>query len=307
MEATELAVIGPGAIGTWLAWRLSAAAPVQLIGRRRGWLTRARRGVQVHAAKPAGLPPRPSRIRTTLSPSGRPAAVFVCVKSQDTAGALRHALRLAGPETPVVSLQNGLTHLGATTRALGARRAVFGACYAAVLRDGAAVRHQTGQLVHLGVTRSNRAAARAARRWLLRAGLDAPPAGREDRVLWTKAVFNAATNPVGALTARTNGDLAAVPALWDITLAALREGERAARAAGHPTLPRDLAGLVRRACAAAPKQENSMLQDLRAGRPTEVEAILGPLLAAARRRGLRAPVLSSLRRFMRRLELELTA
>ncbi|MCX5788382.1 MAG: 2-dehydropantoate 2-reductase [Elusimicrobia bacterium] len=257
------------------------------------------------AARPSRVHPR--RVRPTLTPSGRPAAVFICVKSDDTASALKTARRLAGPRTPVVSLQNGLAHVGPTRRALGPR-AVFGACLAAVRREGPAeVRHHAGETIWLGARPQNRAAAAEARRRLLAAGLDVPAATREDRLLWTKVVFNAAVNPVGALAGKTNGALARTPALWAIVRAALKEGEAAARADGHPMLLRDLPALVRRACLSAPRQENSMLQDLRAGKATEARAILGPICAAARRHGKPAPVLDSLARFVGALERELGA
>ena len=121
-------------------------------------------------------------------------------------------------------------------------------------------------------------------------------------MLWTKAAFNAATNPVGALAAKPNGAIAAIPALWEIARAALEEATAVARAAGHPPLAARMPRLVRRACEATPRQENSMLQDLRAGRRTEIDAILGPMLAEARRRRVETPVLESLRAFVRRLE-----
>ena len=57
--------------------------------------------------------------------------------------------------------------------------------------------------------------------------------------------------------------------------------------------------------AAMPDQSNSMLQDLRAGRRTEIDAIVKPLLDAARRRRRPTPILESLYRFTKRLEREL--
>ncbi|MBI4348436.1 MAG: 2-dehydropantoate 2-reductase [Elusimicrobia bacterium] len=308
MERPQLAVIGPGAIGTWLAWRLSAVADVELVGRRPAWLSAARRGLVIRGAQPSGRRPRTARIRPTLSPSGRPAAVFVCVKSRDTKGALAHARRLAAAGTPVVSLQNGLAHVAPSVRALGAERAVFAACYAAVEREAPAqVRHHAGQTIWLGRTAANAASVAAARGFLKAAGLHVPRVAPEHRVLWTKLVFNAATNPIGALTGRTNGDLARLGALWEILLASLAEAEAAARADGHPPLVHDMAALLKRACRATPEQDNSMLQDLRAGRPTEIDAILGPILEAARRRRRPAPVLTALHRFVKRLEKELAA
>lgn len=299
-------MIGPGAIGTWLAWRLSAVADVLLIGRRPSWLKAAGGGLVVRGEVAGPCRPRLFRIRTTLFPSGKPDGIFICVKSRDTRGALAHARRLAGPRTPVVSLQNGLDHVAPTKRALGHGRAVFAACYAAVERQGpSTVRHHAGQAIRLGATGRNAAAAKAVRGWLLAAGLDAPAPAREDRVLWTKLVFNAATNPIGALTARTNGELARVGALWETLLAALGEAEGAARAEGHAPLVSDMAALLKRSCEATPEQENSMLQDLRAGRPTEADAILRPLLSAARRHKRPAPVLTALHGFVKRLEREL--
>ncbi|HEX4046634.1 MAG TPA: ketopantoate reductase C-terminal domain-containing protein, partial [Elusimicrobiota bacterium] len=55
----------------------------------------------------------------------------------------------------------------------------------------------------------------------------------------------------------------------------------------------------------APHQRNSMLQDLAAGRRTEAKFILGPLLAAARRRKVEAPTLELLAAVVARLEKKL--
>jgi 2-dehydropantoate 2-reductase len=55
-------------------------------------------------------------------------------------------------------------------------------------------------------------------------------------------------------------------------------------------------------CRNAPRQRNSMLQDLAAGRRTEAGAILGPLLAAAKRRRVPAPTLEILSAVVARLE-----
>jgi 2-dehydropantoate 2-reductase len=116
----------------------------------------------------------------------------------------------------------------------------------------------------------------------------------EDRMLWTKLVFNAATNLLGAACAAENGRLAADPALREVMLAALAEAEAAGKADGRAFDHARMDELLLRSCKAAARQRNSMLQDLAAGRRTERAAIAGPVLAAARRRGVATPVLSGL-------------
>ena len=64
----------------------------------------------------------------------------------------------------------------------------------------------------------------------------------------------------------------------------------------------DMADKLMLSCRNAPRQRNSMLQDLAAGRRTEARAILGPLLLAAKRRRVPAPTLEILSAVIGRLE-----
>ncbi|MDE2292420.1 MAG: hypothetical protein KGL53_10085, partial [Elusimicrobia bacterium] len=82
----------------------------------------------------------------------------------------------------------------------------------------------------------------------------------------------------------------------------LAEARRAAAAAGRPPYPEMTDRGILAGCRAVPAQMNSMIQDLEAGRPTESGAILGPLVAAARRRRVPVPSLECLQAAMRRLE-----
>jgi 2-dehydropantoate 2-reductase len=124
----------------------------------------------------------------------------------------------------------------------------------------------------------------------------------EDRMLWTKLCFNAATNPLGALCAVTNGALAEDPALREIMVKTLAEATAVARRAGKPPLYSRMDELVVRACRNAPVQRNSMLQDLLHGRKTEIGAIADPLIHRGRRLGVPTPLLDKLARLVRRME-----
>ena len=60
--------------------------------------------------------------------------------------------------------------------------------------------------------------------------------------------------------------------------------------------------MVLRAYPLGSKQRNSMLQDLQGGRRTEIDAIVGPILEAARKLKLQTPVLSKMAFLVKRLE-----
>lgn len=309
-EGEPVAVVGPGAMGGLLAARLlEAGENVRLIGRDRSWLLRfRRRGLRVSGPAPDRGRLLPARLlRPQVRPEGPPcAAIFFCVKAVDAATAVRRSRRMLGPNTAAVSLLNGLAHAPLFRSSFGPSRTVFGiSCVAADRPEPFYSRHQGGTGIVLARTGGNGAALEKARGLLRKAGWDVSVAHSEDRLLWTKAAFNAAANPLGALTGRSNGELAAIPPLKDLLLQTLHEAVSVAQASGHSPIYADMAGLLLRGCLSAPGQPNSMLQDLRAGRRTELAAILSPFLAEARRRSLPAPTLFALYRFMRRLEREL--
>ncbi|MEK9145353.1 MAG: ketopantoate reductase C-terminal domain-containing protein, partial [Elusimicrobiota bacterium] len=125
------------------------------------------------------------------------------------------------------------------------------------------------------------------------------------RLLWTKAAFNAALNPIGALALKTNGELAKSAGLRELLGAASREAFSLMRAQGIEPLTRRPERTLLAGCRRAPDQVNSMAQDLAFRRRTEARDILGPFVRAARRTGREAPVLSMLLRILERVEKEL--
>ncbi|MFC1679062.1 ketopantoate reductase family protein [Elusimicrobiota bacterium] len=301
-----MAVVGPGAIGGLIAASLRRSGhKVTVVARDAHAAARLRRrGISVTS--------RSGRTRTfrsgleavsRLRPGSGWRAVFFCVKSPGIRRAIAAARPGVGPETVVVSLLNGLSHVRPLRAAFGRARTVFGSCYVASLRTGpAALRHRGGDRIHLAATPANRDAAGTAASILASAGWRIRTTPHEERLLWTKLAYNAAVNPLGALLNMTNRELVEDPAIRELLSAAAKEAAVIARAAGHrPLVPR-LEDRVLRDCRAVPRQYCSMAQDLAAGRVTEADSILKPLLAAARRTGTPAPLLAPLYRMVKRLE-----
>jgi 2-dehydropantoate 2-reductase len=300
-------VVGPGAVGLALAarWRL-AGEPVAVLGRSPASERKLARGIRYETAD--GKVSKTGAIIPARRLDGKARAVFICVKSHNVARAAAAAKRWTGEGTPVVALQNGVGQEARLRRAFGADRYIRGTCYFAADRLAPnSVRLNGGGVVSIAKTPGNAAALQAAHVLLDQAGWEVHIKEDEDRMLWTKLVFNAATNLLGAACAAENSKLAEDPALRELMLAALKEAVAAGKADGRSFDHEDRVDLLLRSCRAAARQRNSMLQDLAAGRRTERGAIAGPVLAAAKRRGVPTPVLAGLDAVVGRLEKRLAA
>jgi len=302
-----LLVVGPGAIGLALtAGFRRAGERVALLGRTPASERRLAASGFV-ATAPSG---RATLVRggllsaRTLRSPAR--AAFFCVKSGSAARAAAAARRWIGPETPVVALQNGLGHEKMYRRAFGPRRTVIGVCYFAADRPAPGdLRLNGGEDILLARHPGNAESLEVAGSLLAAAGFRVHVKDSEPGMLWTKAAFNAAVNPLGSACAVESGKLDEDPALRELALKALCEAALAAEGAGHKLDYPDMAEKLLLSARNAPHQRNSMLQDLAAGRRTEARFILGPLLAAARRRKVPAPTLELLAGVVARLERKL--
>ncbi len=110
-----------------------------------------------------------------------------------------------------------------------------------------------------------------------------------DTVLWRKLAINCAINPVTALHHCPNGALAERPDLAALVRELCTEIRAVAIAAGQEQAVRDLHPQVMTVIRATASNRSSMLQDVLAGRATEIDYLTGYLLAQAQRFGLEAP------------------
>jgi len=106
---------------------------------------------------------------------------------------------------------------------------------------------------------------------------------------WTKLIFNSAVNPVGALTRLHHGAATRFPPSAALYEALLREGESVAEALGI-TLHGDPRTMVAEGARVAGKRNASMLQDILAKRPTEVDFINGAIADLGEKLGVPVPL-----------------
>ncbi len=106
---------------------------------------------------------------------------------------------------------------------------------------------------------------------------------------WTKLLFNASTNPIAALTGLTHGELCDVPRLRSTVTALVDEGRTVADALGI-TLDSDPDELISQAAIENHDHRPSMLQDVLARRPTEIDVLNGGIVRAGAAAGMPTPL-----------------
>lgn len=106
---------------------------------------------------------------------------------------------------------------------------------------------------------------------------------------WTKLIFNAATNPVGALTLLDHGAASRFAPTGQLFDDLIGEGEAVAKALGI-ALHGDPRALVKKGASAPGKHRASMLQDVLAKRPTEVDFMNGAIVEWGKKTGVPTPL-----------------
>ncbi len=277
----EIVIVGPGAMGQLHAAALARAGiDVALLDYKpeRAALL-ASRGIRLRWPDGAEqtIPVPCTCNAAELSPAR---FIVIFTKAWATGRAARHAASAAGPDTAWVTLQNGLGNFEAICQAAGTDKVLVGitSTGANVADDG------TINVAAIGTTEvgpagsATLADALALSGLFTKAGLKCDPTDDPWPAVWRKLMINSAINPVAALAGRRNGELVEYPWLFSIAAAAAREAKRAAEAEGI-SIDEDPAELVRRICELTAANRCSMLQDLQAGRRTEIDFINGTVVA----------------------------
>jgi len=301
----RFAIVGAGATGGYLGACLSrAGTDVVLVARGAHLAAMRERGLTVREADGGSFTVRPECTDELAAAVGSAEVVFVTLKAHSlpaVAPALGAALR---PGSTAVFAQNGIpwwyteglesVDPGGVIAASIPMGAVLGCVVypATALVEPGVVQHVEGNRFSLGEpdgARSERAAAIA--KTLARAGLKAPVQTRIRQEIWLKLLGNATFNPVSALTRATLGQMGAAPETRALVRALMEEVYSVAVAGGVEVE----IGIERRMEAGfeVGNHKTSMLQDLEAGRPLEVEALVGAVCELGDRHGLELPHLRS--------------
>ncbi|WEK46603.1 MAG: 2-dehydropantoate 2-reductase [Candidatus Andeanibacterium colombiense] len=235
--------------------------------------------------------------------------VLVFTKVFHTDTALAGAKHLIGPETYVLTLQNGLGNAERIAAHVEAERVLAGiASLPADLVGPGRVRSlgEGGSRLYPAFSGDAGFAGKVAD-LLTEGGLKAELDPKISEAIWEKAIFNAAMNPPCALTRKTPGFFLGKPEAEGMIHAVVEEGTAAANANGLAISSAPIHALTRVSMTDHADHEASMLQDVKAGRRTEIDAINGAIVEAAKRAGIAVPVTETLYRLVKLEEAKLTS
>ncbi len=306
----RICIYGPGAIGGHLAGRLAkGGAEVSVVARGAQLEAIQARGLTVHL--PDGVIECRPRAAADPAELGLQDAVVVCTKVPALPGVARAIAPLLGPETPVAFVTNGIPwwyfarHGGpeegqrvpeadpgdVVWNAIGPARAIGGVVYSACSVPEPGVIEVTSRSSKLILgepdgSRSARAMALAGA--FKQGGLPCSVAEDIRTDVWAKLLNNLSNGPFCILTRRNMQETFRDATIRAAAVAVVKEGLAIAAAMGRPV---GGAAEDRITLSADIPHKPSILQDLEAGRPMEVDALFQAPLRLARERGVPAPML----------------
>ncbi len=249
------------------------------------------------------------KVRARTSAEGLSPAdlVVVLVKSFHTREAIEHASAIIGPDTAVISLQNGLGHEEILAEVVGKARVLAGKTYAGGVLLGPAhvIAGTRGKFTFIGEL-DGRISERAKRiaETFSRAGLPTEVSNNIVGTMWDKLLINVATGALSGITRLPYGGLYALPEVRQCALAAVAEAIDVAKALDvrlTSDRPEDAWNLAGEGLPAEFKA--SMLQSIEKGAPTEVDFINGSVVRAGLRAGVPTPVNQALVACVKGIEL----
>jgi 2-dehydropantoate 2-reductase len=300
----QIVIVGAGAMGSLFAGLLAETGnQVLLVGRDEAHLAAIRdqglrletdagdRRVRLDVARPAEA--------TTIAD-----LLLVYTKTRDTAAALAGVRHLIGPETFVLSLQNGLGNAEALASVVPQDRILVGVTTCPADRAGPGhVRSHGASKTRLGCADGvMRPIASHIAEALDRAGLPCAADPRVQAAIWEKAAFNSALNSMAAVTGCSVDQLGAVADGRELAQDIASEVVAVARASGIDADVRGVHATINHAIDHHHGHKASMLVDILAGRRTEIESLNGAVVAAAERLGVAVPKTRTLLALVRLVE-----
>ncbi len=249
------------------------------------------------------------RIAGSLEEIGPVDVVLLGVKAHGLTQLAPQLAPVLGPDTTVVSTQNGIPWWyfqgfggqwdglrlervdpgGVIASAIEARRVLGSIVYFSTeITAPGVIHHIAGNRISLGEPDGSRSErCRGVAEALVKSGLRCPITSRIRHEIWVKVLGNASFNPVSALTRATLAQMVRDLGVCSLIRNIMREVEAVSGKLGMElpvSIDQRIAGAEK-----VGEHKTSMLQDLEAGRPMELEAIVGSVVELGERLGVPMP------------------
>jgi 2-dehydropantoate 2-reductase len=289
----RIAVMGTGGVGGYFGALLARSGEdVHFIAR----------GEHLNAIRASGLKVRsvggdfvidPAHATDTPSEIGPTDIVLFCVKTWDTESAARGVLPLLGPQTGVISFQNGVDNEGILAGLLGSEHVLGGVAHVTssigeagvIVQTSAAARIAFGELDGRSTKRvvAFNETARAA-------GIDAVVSADIQKDIWTKWVFICAMAGVCTVARAPLGDVLSSTETRGLFIECMQEVAAVGRARGIRFDADLVDSQLRRAQALGPAARPSMLHDLEHGGRLELDSLNGAVVRLGAQYRVATPV-----------------
>ena len=299
----RIAIVGCGAIGGYVGAKLALAGEAVTLMVRGATLEAVReRGITLHMSDGRTLVARNVTATSDYAGAGAQHLVILAVKAHQLEAVARQVPELFGPDTIVVTMQNGIPYWyfhrhggalegsivrsvdpeGTLTRFIPAERVLGCVVYPATqLLAPGVVKHIEGDRFPIGeLDGSMSERAQRVSQCFTRAGLKSPVLENIRAEVWLKLWGNLTFNPISALTRATLADICQFRPTRALAAAMMTEAQAVAGKLGiefRVPLERRIAGAEK-----VGHHKTSMLQDIEAGRAPELDALLGSVVELAR-------------------------
>jgi 2-dehydropantoate 2-reductase len=288
----NILVFGTGGVGGYFGGRLASSGEhVTFIARGRHLAAMQADGLRIESAL-GNIHVSP--VDASEDPKGAATAdlVVIGVKLWDTETAAKTLEKVVGPETAVVSFQNGVDAIEILTRAFGKARVIGGVAHIAAVIDRPGVIRHNGTMQHLTFGElDGRRTPRVEKLFAAckKAGIDTVLSEDIQRVIWEKFVFLVGLSGLTTLTRLPIGAVRADPETRALLLKVMREAAAVGRAR-HVHLAPDAAEKQLEFTDGLPATMiASMLGDLQRGRPLELPWLSGAVVRLGEQSGVATP------------------
>jgi 2-dehydropantoate 2-reductase len=288
----RIVIIGAGGVGGYFGARLIAAGEdVTFVARGAHLAALQSTGLRVESPK-GDLHLQKVKATGDVHAIGQADVVLLTVKMYDLESAAETLTPLVGPDTVVVTLQNGVEAVDIVSSQVGREHVAGGVAYvAAVIAEPGLIRHTSLEALIFGELdgrRSNRLVALETA--CQRAGVSARASDDIEVDLWSKFSRLSVFSGMTAVTRSPIGVLRSDPELLDMLELACEETALVARARGI-SLPETLMYDIRQMVEDLPfHAKASMLEDLERGRRLELPWLSGAVVRLGREVGVPTPI-----------------
>jgi 2-dehydropantoate 2-reductase len=283
----RIVVFGAGSLGSLVGGLLTRRNEITLIGRQPHVQAIEESGLVIAGVVEAVVVPGAAEDIRGLPPAD---IVLVTVKSYDTQTALETIRPLVSDSTLVVSLQNGLNNAEMVTSAFPGR-AVVGVTSLGATKSGPGRVFYAGEGdTYFGTVQGDSQNAERVAEVFNSVGLDSYVTDDIMAEVWSKAIINAAVNPLTAIARCKNGRILKDESLLRLAEMACLEGEKVAKACGIELGDETMFERTKLVLRRTSENKSSMLQDVERRKRTEIDEISGEIVRWADASGVETPV-----------------